>query len=59
MIAYQPPKNEIIPGMYVLCNRNKECLGEKNWKIAYVTVKSELSFYQLQKTEKWQNMTTF
>lgn len=42
----------MIPGMYVLCNRNKECLGGKNWKIAYVTVKSELSFYQLQKNRK-------
>lgn len=37
--------------MCVLCNRNKECL-KKNLKIAYVKVKSELSFYQPQRIER-------
>ena len=47
-------KNKMIPRVCVLCSRNRGYLGKKkNLKIAYIKIKSELSFYQ-REDRKWQ-----
>lgn len=46
-----PSKNKMIPRVCVLCSRNRGCLEKKNLKIAYIKIKSELSFYQRERIE--------
>lgn len=47
-----PSKNKMIPRVCVLCSRNRGSLEKKkNLKIAYIKIKSELSFYQRERIE--------